>query len=761
MKKALALLFASVCTAAFATPLAYDGFNYPLSPTNLTAQTTGLNWDDAGNAASITNRPFIEPGSLSYAGLAPSIGNSIRFGGRGMSAHVGFTSIYSNTVYYSLILKVTDMGKLGTGAAGVFFAAVTGGAFTGAEPTLLVSGLLAKKVGPTQYVLGVKKAGGGAAFSGNSSGPTTEITNNLGDVVFVVASYTFISYPGGTNDEARLWINPTAGTLGASLPPTETVLSTGSADLSVSGYPLTGFTFFNRQGIDEPAGMVADELTVGTSWADVTPTASALAFLSQPKAQRAIVGGSASFSITTYRATTNQWQHNGVDLPGANGTTLNLTNIQLSDAGTYHVIIGNGINSLTSSNVVLSVIPDIFPRLQPLWSLAPSSRPYLTADGNTTPNQRYIAYNALSNQLLIVTRTNNTVNYPTNAAIYVLNATNGADLYQMNADSNIISGGLDVTNSPTLITLNCIDVAQDGAVYAANISTNSSIAAVEFKVYRWDSSASDAVPVKIWEGEPVTGSGTLRWGNVLAVRGSGANTQILLEDQSGAWSAMLIPNPGHPLTDFWQQQPFANAAGGVAGGRTLLFYGSDNTFWEKHSGGNLNLVSYDLTGVTSTVVTNIPNMSTSPGQLAFNDATNVLCAINRNASSSAPDTLDQFDLSNPSQPLYVTSYNFPVNHNANDNNNGRVIFAGDKVFALDSNNGLMALTLVPRLTITPSGANVVLSWSSTTPGYTLKSTPSLNPPASWTSVGTGTLVGQQYFVTNSAATGTLFYRLQK
>ncbi len=83
------------------------------------------------------------------------------------------------------------------------------------------------------------------------------------------------------------------------------------------------------------------------------------------------------------------------------------------------------------------------------------------------------------------------------------------------------------------------------------------------------------------------------------------------------------------------------------------------------------------------------------------------------------------------------------------------------MYALDSNNGLVAYRLEPVLQITNAPPNVVLAWSSEVSGYTLVATPSLTPPITWTNVSAGTLVGNQYFVTNSAGAATLFYRLQK
>ena len=259
---------------------------------------------------------------------APALGNHIHFGGKGMSARNAFSpTISTGKVYYSFLLKITDLGSLTTsGTAAPFFTAITGGTFVGtAEPSLLVAGVVAKKADTAKYVLGVKKASAGIVYSGNSAGPTTEITNNLGDVVFVVASYEFITGPGNTTtgDKARIWINPDSSTFGGT-EPTETVLSTGTADLALSGSPLNGVTIFNRQALFESAAMELDELSVGTTWADVTPTISTvtLAFTTRPVSQRVITGSSVTFNSAGFRATSYKWQLNGVDLPGQTNKTL-------------------------------------------------------------------------------------------------------------------------------------------------------------------------------------------------------------------------------------------------------------------------------------------------------------------------------------------------------------------------------------------------------------------------------------------------------
>jgi len=72
---------------------------------------------------------------------------------------------------------------------------------------------------------------------------------------------------------------------------------------------------------------------------------------------------------------------------------------------------------------------------------------------------------------------------------------------------------------------------------------------------------------------------------------------------------------------------------------------------------------------------------------------------------------------------------------------------------------LAQLTLPPNLSITATGANIVVAWPYSTPAYNLKSSASLNP-ASWQSVtNTPVLVGNKIQVTLPASSSTLFFRL--
>ena len=79
--------------------------------------------------------------------------------------------------------------------------------------------------------------------------------------------------------------------------------------------------------------------------------------LNQPANQTANVGGSASFSVTAAGSLplSYQWRLEGNALNGATASVLNLSNVQLSDAGHYSVVVTNAFGTVTSSNAVLTV----------------------------------------------------------------------------------------------------------------------------------------------------------------------------------------------------------------------------------------------------------------------------------------------------------------------------------------------------------------------------------------------------------------------
>jgi hypothetical protein len=81
--------------------------------------------------------------------------------------------------------------------------------------------------------------------------------------------------------------------------------------------------------------------------------------LTQPQSQTVVVGTSVNFSASAGGTPplAYQWLLGGTNIPGATNTTLTLTNVQLSQAGTYSLQVTNTYGTTNSSDAVLTVDP--------------------------------------------------------------------------------------------------------------------------------------------------------------------------------------------------------------------------------------------------------------------------------------------------------------------------------------------------------------------------------------------------------------------
>jgi hypothetical protein len=69
--------------------------------------------------------------------------------------------------------------------------------------------------------------------------------------------------------------------------------------------------------------------------------------------------------------------------------------------------------------------------------------------------------------------------------------------------------------------------------------------------------------------------------------------------------------------------------------------------------------------------------------------------------------------------------------------------------------------LLPSLKARPNGNELILSWPTNAPGFTLQSTLDLTPPVTWLhSKSVPAVIGAHFTLTN-AITGARFYRLRK
>jgi len=96
----------------------------------------------------------------------------------------------------------------------------------------------------------------------------------------------------------------------------------------------------------------------GNGLIDTGETNWALAILMQPANQTAVQTSNVTFAVTAAGVAPlqYQWFYNASPLTGSTNSTLTLTNVQTSNAGTYCVVVSNSVTALTSSNATLTVL---------------------------------------------------------------------------------------------------------------------------------------------------------------------------------------------------------------------------------------------------------------------------------------------------------------------------------------------------------------------------------------------------------------------
>lgn len=505
--------------------------------------------------------------------------------------------------------------------------------------------------------------------------------------------------------------------------------------------------------IDAGWGLMAYTVAAGA------PTAPA--FITQPRNARVMQGGTASFSVTVDQQAAFRWQSGPTfsDISGATNATYNLSNAQPANAGSYRVVASNIFGMSTSSVATLTVImPADTWSMAPIWSNAPGSQPYLnTSADDATPFQRSLGYSAVANHLYLISRTSASGGLQVN----VLDPATGNKLYELN--TNGIAVSTDPPRDTDNIVLAMLAVADDGAIYAGNISmANSTAINAEFHLYRWADDGSNTAPVLVYSGEPANASPTaLRWGDTMHVRGSGTNTQVIIDNQRSSMSVATVFVPTDSSMTVFTNKPFTHSYGTMFIGRSVQF-GTSNTVWQKSYSSALKLSSYDLATQTSTVVSNFNTFPSTLGGLFLDTSRGIAVGVNFTGTlNTTPDQLNLYEISDLNTPVLIGKFNFPTNHQANGNHITHAVFTPNKLFALNANNGLLAFSLAPTLYQASVGQNVVLSWVTNFAGFTLQATPSLSPAVTWTNVSLGSIVGGSYMVTNSTASGDLFYRLKR
>ncbi len=306
---------------------------------------------------------------------------------------------------------------------------------------------------------------------GSAIGGATSATLSLAGVTSASAgSYTVVVSngvsPAATSNAAVLTVN-TAPTISVQPSPASQTVTAGASvtySVTASGNPTPTYQWTKNGAAI--AGATSSSLTVNpvalasagnyavvvsNSVGSVTSSVAALtvntppAITTQPLSQSVGTGTNVTF---TAAATGNpvpsfQWKKAGTDIPGATSASLVLSNVALTDAGSYTVVASNGIGSAVTSNAAVLTVSDgvtISTQPQSQTVTAGASVTFTVVAGGTAP----LAYQWQKGGTDISGATNSTYTISTTQT-----SDSGAyDVVVSNAASSVTSSTATLTVNP-------------------------------------------------------------------------------------------------------------------------------------------------------------------------------------------------------------------------------------------------------------------------------------------------------------------------
>lgn len=316
-------------------------------------------------------------------------------------------------------------------------------------------------------------------------------------------------------------------------------------------------------------------------------------------------------------------------------------------------------------------------------NIAPGERTYLP--GTPDNNQRGLAYNPVTNHLLVVNRTGG-------LSVNILDATTGADVGTLNVTG---VGGA----GTGLFAGNMIGVADDGAIYMGNLTTAAGTNG-NFRVYRWADEAS--APTVAFDAAPLPGA---RIGDSLDVFGSGANTLIAAgygaaPAVEGANSfAHLATSDGATFTG--THVSIATTPPNAGDFRLGITFQDSDTVIGRQSAVPANRLAriVDVSGSTGTLIADYATEGNAYVGLDFAtvEGKPLIALVNSaNSAVAVYDITAPFEMVDPNPNIAIG--NASSTTNVNGNGTGQVKFGpitGNTaiVYAMNTNNGIQAYTL--------------------------------------------------------------------
>ncbi|WP_040549795.1 PA14 domain-containing protein [Pedosphaera parvula] len=400
----------------------------------------------------------------------------------------------------------------------------------------------------------------------------------------------------------------------------------------------------------------------------------------------------------TVQTNTIQIQLNGVVVtPAITSGGAGITSVQyqpatpLSPNSTNTVQIAfTDTSSTRRTNSYQFVVENI---LTQLWAIPPASAAnptwakWITSAGT----ERGLAYNPKTGHVLVISRNSATgADGPNALGVGVFDGNTGLYIKQLNLGT-IASTGVGT------FKLNMIDIADDGAIYACNLTT--SWATVPLIIYRWQD--ENSTPTTAFSGLALGGS--TRCGDDFVVRRSGAGTQILVSGNSAVNTVPIFST-----TDGINFTGIALSVANLpnASVRLGLAFGCGNTFYGQTTANSTKFVSFN--SPTSTVASltasyAIYDKQGSPGfgPIGVDIANQRLIGDLTLPNTGSSHSMNLFDLNAlvvaPTTNSPVDAKPFAVS--VGTFGTGSVDFTpdGSRLYTLDSGSGIIAFSLAPKL----------------------------------------------------------------
>ncbi len=445
-----------------------------------------------------------------------------------------------------------------------------------------------------------------------------------------------------------------------------------------------------------------------------------------PASQSVAVGSNAFFTVTATGTAplSYQWQFNGTPIAGATTTNLTVTNVQVTNGGSYTVVVTNLATATTSAPAILTVLlpPVITVQPQSATNLAGSTVVLSAAATGSAPlsyqwtfnNSNLVNSTRISGaQTATLTISNALV---TDTGNYVLLVSNAA------GSTNSLAAGLTVNGPPTITAL----PGSQTVLVGANVNFSVTAAGSPPLGYHWLRNGSP-----LSDGGNVSGSATANLSLTNVQLTDTSTFQVIVSNLAGSTNSALVtltvnpppvppsisaPPPSQtvtagtnvsfsvtaagtaPLSFQWQKNNLNLANGGNVSGATTSILTLSNV--QSDDAANYSVIVTNVAGSTNSgpasLTVNVPPAVTAqPVSVGVMAGTNVSFSVG--ASGTAPLVYEwRFNgspLSDGGQFAGTATPTMSITNVGSNNGGNYSVLVSNVAGATASSNAVLAVTL--------------------------------------------------------------------